>query len=104
MPTREDVIADIRAAYPVATTNRGGRPFDERYCLPVPKYPRMLAWLLRLLQRRCRHWALKGDILEACAPPYAVRWCETCGAIQLVIDGTPCGNPRMPEPTWESRS
>jgi hypothetical protein len=74
---------------------------NDRYCLPVRKYPRLLAWLLRLLQRRCQHYALKADILEACGDVYAVRWCETCGAVWLVIDGTPCGNPRMCEPTWE---
>jgi len=62
---------------------------DERYHLPVPKYPRLWAWLLRLLQRKCQHWNLKADILEGCSRTYGVRWCETCGAICTVIDGTP---------------
>lgn len=75
---------------------------NDRYDLPVPKYPRLLRWLLRLLQRRCRHYALKADLLEGSGEVYAVRWCETCGAVWLVLDGTPCGgNPRLCEPTWE---
>lgn len=74
---------------------------DERYELSVRTYPWYLAWLLRFLQRRCRHYALRADILEGCGEVYSVRWCATCGAIWTVIDGTPCGNPRMPEPTWE---
>ena len=69
----------------------------------VPKYPRALAWLLRLLQRRCKHWAMKADICEGSAGIHQIRWCETCGAILPVIDGTPCGIPRMCEPTWERR-
>jgi hypothetical protein len=73
----------------------------EPYQLPVPAYPRIWRRLLRWLQRKCRHAALKADYLEGCGGDYAVRWCETCGAVWLVIDGTPCGNPRMPEPTWE---
>jgi hypothetical protein len=74
---------------------------NDLYCLPVPKYPRWLAWLLKLLQLRCKHYALKADILEGCDPVYSVRWCETCGAIWLVVGGTPTGMPRMCEPTWE---
>jgi hypothetical protein len=77
---------------------------DDRYHLPnARRYPIALAWLLRLLQRLCRHRALKADILEGCAYPYAIRWCETCGAVWYTIEGTPCGSPRMPEPTWDSR-
>lgn len=76
---------------------------NDRYRLPVRKYPWHLRWLLRWLQRRCHHYALKADILEACGGDYAVRWCETCGAVWLVCDGTPTGEPRMPEPTWEKR-
>lgn len=74
---------------------------NDRYVLPVKKYPRWLAWLLRLLQRRCKHYALKADMLEGSAAPYSIKWCETCGAFWLFIDGSPCGNPRMCEPTWE---
>ncbi len=78
----------------------GYRSTDERYCLPVKKYPRYLGWLLRLLQRRCKHYALKADILEACGGCYSIRWCETCGAHSIVCDGTP--TPLRPcEPTWE---
>lgn len=73
----------------------------EPYRLPVKKYPRYLAWLLRWLQRRCQHYALKADILEGCGGYYSIRWCETCGAVWLVCDGTPTGMPRLPEPTWE---
>lgn len=73
----------------------------EPYQLPVRNYPRFWRWLLRWLQRKCQHAALKADLLEACADPWAVRWCETCGAVWVVLDGTPMGNPRMPEPTWE---
>jgi hypothetical protein len=76
---------------------------DEPYCLPVPRYPRYLAWLLRLLQRRCKHYALKADVIQGSCGVYALRWCETCGAIWPTIDGTPCGSPRMCEPTWEPR-
>lgn len=83
-----------------AGLNRGGRPYGERYHLPVKKYPRLLAWLLRFLQRRCQHYALKADILEACSRTYSVRWCETCGAFCVVTDGAPTPM-RMPEPTWE---
>jgi hypothetical protein len=67
----------------------------------VRKYPRYLAWLLRWLQRRCKHHTMKADILEGSAGVFAVRWCETCGAVLVVVDGTPCGNPRLCEPTWE---
>jgi hypothetical protein len=74
---------------------------NSYYHLPVRPYSRFLAWVLRRLQRRCQHWALKADIIEGCAAPYyAVRWCETCGAICTVIDGTPTPM-RSPEPTWE---
>lgn len=73
----------------------------EPYRLPVPRYPRLWRRLLRWLQRKCRHYALKADVLEGCGGDYQLRWCETCGAVWMVIDGTPCGNPRMPEPTWE---
>lgn len=72
----------------------------EPYELPVRPYPRLLAWLLRLLQRRCNHYALKADILEGCGGDYSVRWCETCGAICTSIDGTPTPM-RTCEPTWE---
>lgn len=76
----------------------------ETYHLPnVRGYPRPLRWLLRWLQRRCQHRALKADILEGCAYPHGVRWCETCGAIWTTIGGTPCGLPRYPEPRWEPR-
>lgn len=65
-------------------------------------YPRLWRWLLRWLQRKCQHHALKADILEGCSPDHSVRWCETCGAVWIAIDGSPCGyGPRMPEPTWE---
>ena len=74
----------------------------ESYELPVPRYPRVLAWALRLLQRRCRHYGLKADVLEGSCYPHWLRWCETCGAIWPTIAGTPCGSPRMPEPTWEA--
>lgn len=75
---------------------------DDGYHLPnTTKYPRWWAWLLRRLQRKCQHWALKADILEGCSDCYSVKWCETCGAVWLFIDGSPCGLPRMPEPTWE---
>lgn len=76
---------------------------DDRYELPVRGYPRPLAPLLRWLQRLCRHRGLKADIMEGSCGVHAMRWCETCGAIWRVLDGTPCGNPRMPEPTWEPR-
>jgi hypothetical protein len=75
---------------------------DDGYHLPVRGYPRFWRWLLRWLQRKCQHKALKADILEGCGGVHAVRWCETCGAVWTVCDGTPCGNPRMPEPTWEA--
>lgn len=79
------------------------RRYNEPYRLPnTKKYPRLFAWLLRLLQRRCQHYALKADILEGCAYPHAVRWCETCGGIWTTIEGTPCGWIRLPEPTWEN--
>jgi hypothetical protein len=73
---------------------------NDRYCLPVPKYHRWLAWLLRLLQRRCKHYALKADILEGCGGDYSVRWCETCGAVCTVIN---CAHTPMRDcqPTWE---
>lgn len=64
-------------------------------------YPRWLRWLLRLLQRQCQHYTMKADILEGCGGDYQVRWCETCGAIMLIVDGTPSGNPRRPEPNWQ---
>lgn len=74
----------------------------EPYVLPNRRtYPRFIRGLLRWLQRRCQHRALKADILEGCAYPYAIRWCETCGAYWMTIEGTPCGSPRLPEPTWE---
>lgn len=70
------------------------------YELPVRPYPFFLRWLLRWLQRRCHHYSLKADVLEGGGGVYAVRWCETCGAIQLTCDGTP--RPfRNCEPTWE---
>jgi hypothetical protein len=73
------------------------------YRLPNARpYPRPLRRLLRWLQRRCNHRALKADILEGCGGVYSVRWCETCGGVWVVVDGTPCGWVRMPEPTWES--
>lgn len=56
---------------------------------------------LRWLQRKCRHAAMKADILEGDAAGLAVRWCETCGAVQRVAGGNPYGPPRLPEPTWE---
>jgi hypothetical protein len=34
------------------------------YQLPVKPYPRWLAPLLKLLQRQCKHFALKADVLE----------------------------------------
>jgi len=71
------------------------------YRLPVRPYPRLLRRPLRWLQRLCRHRGLKADVLEGCGGVYSVRWCETCGAVWLVIDGTPCGSPRMCEPTYE---
>ena len=74
---------------------------DSGYHLPVRKYPKVWARLLRWLQRKCNHHALKADILEGCGGYYAVRWCETCGAVWLVCDGAPTGLPRLPEPTWE---
>jgi hypothetical protein len=77
------------------------RIYDQKFVLPVKKYPRLLAPLLRWFQKRCRHWNLKADILEGCGGDYSVRWCETCGAVWIVIDGCPCGLPRIPEPTWE---
>jgi hypothetical protein len=95
---QERVIADLHREFPPATVNRGGRPFDERYHLPVRRYPRLLRWPLRWLQRLCRHHNTKADILEACGGVYAVRWCETCGAIMTVVDGAPCGMMRRPEP------
>jgi hypothetical protein len=59
---------------------------------------------LRWLQRKCEHAALKADILEACGGDYSVRWCETCGAVWVTIDGTPCGGfPRLPDPDYERR-
>lgn len=74
----------------------------EPYVLPNRRlFPRLLRPVLHWLQRRCQHKALKADVLEGCAYPHSVRWCETCGAIWLVIEGTPCGSPRMPEPTYE---
>jgi hypothetical protein len=77
-------------------------PFDLGVLKPVKPYPRIWRRVLRWLQRKCRHKAMKADILEGCHPYYSVRWCETCGAVWLAIDGSPCGMPRMPEPTWES--
>lgn len=76
----------------------------HRYHLPNRRpYPWLLRGLLRWLQRRCQHDALKADILEGSADPHGVRWCETCGAIWTTIDGTPCGSPRFPEPLWEPK-
>ena len=86
---------------PVYANERTEKVYDERYCLPrARKYPRLWAWLLRWLQRKCQHYALKADILESCSRDYSVRWCETCGAISIVGDcsGTPL---RLCEPTWE---
>src|SRR5262245_41396861 len=74
----------------------------EPYELPVRPYPKLWAWLLRRLQRKCNHYAMKADVLEGCAYPYNVRWCETCGAFLLTIEGTPCGSPRRCEPTYET--
>lgn len=73
----------------------------EPYRLPVRPYPRFWRRLLRWLQRKCRHAALKADVLEGDGGCFSVRWCETCGAVWLTIDGCPCGMPRMCEPTWE---
>jgi hypothetical protein len=64
---------------------------------------RLFRWLLKCLQRRCTHAAMKADILEGDAGPYAVKWCETCGAVCVVVDGRP-RYIRLPEPLWESRS
>lgn len=80
--------------------NEFSKANKERYCLPVKKYPRLLAWLLRLLQRRCEHWNLKADILEACSKTYSIRWCATCGAYSIVTAGAPSPI-HLPEPTWE---
>jgi hypothetical protein len=60
----------------------------QHYELPVRPYPRLLRWLLRWLQGKCQHYMLRADILEGCGDDYAVRWCETCGAHCVVIDGT----------------
>lgn len=57
------------------------KPILEAYELPVKPYPRWWAWLLRWLQRKCQHYALKADILEGQHPDYSVKWCETCGAV-----------------------
>jgi hypothetical protein len=76
---------------------------DDRYHLPVRPYPRIYRWLLRWLQRKCQHNALKADILEGCSKDYSVRWCETCGGFAIVVGGTPCPV-RMPEPTWEPKN
>ena len=66
-------------------------------------YPWYLRWLLHWLQSLCMHHAMKADLLEGCSEN-SVRWCETCGAVWLCIDGTPMGGgPRMPEPTWERK-
>ena len=54
-------------------------------------YPWYFRRLLRWLQRRCRHAAMKADMLEGDATPLAVRWCETCGAVQRVHDENPWG-------------
>lgn len=75
---------------------------NEPYELPVRIYPRLWRWLLKWLQRKCQHYSLKADILEGCGDSYAVRWCETCGAISIVIDGTPTPM-RDCEPTWEPK-
>lgn len=77
------------------------RPFDLGVLKPVRPYPILWRRLLRWLQRKCQHAAMKADLLESCGGWHAVRWCETCGAVWLVLDGTPCGNPRLPQPTWE---
>lgn len=61
---------------------------------------RLYRALLRWLQRKCQHKAMKADLLEGDAGPYAVQWCETCGAVCVVVDGRP-RYLRMPEPTWE---
>jgi hypothetical protein len=76
---------------------------NDNYKLPnTRKYPWYLVWLLRWLQRRCQHYALKADILESCDRVYSVRWCETCGGVWVVVDGTPQGWLRMCEPTFET--
>ena len=67
----------------------------------VRKYPKLWAWLLKWLQRKCQHYAMKADILEGCSRTYSVRWCETCGAVWPIVNSTPTGNPRLCEPTWE---
>lgn len=76
------------------------KSLSDRFDLPVRKYPWYLRWLLHRLQRRCQHWNLKADILEGCSRTYSIRWCETCGAFSIAIDGahTPM---RMPEPAFE---
>lgn len=62
------------------------RNVDDRYHLPVRKYPRLWVWLLRWLKGKCQHWNLKADILEGSGGDYAIRWCETCGAHSVVIN------------------
>lgn len=74
---------------------------NATYELPVKPYPKRWAWLLRWLQRKCQHYAMKADLLEGGSRDHAVRWCETCGASWITVGGTPCGLPRMCEPTYE---
>jgi hypothetical protein len=60
-------------------------------------YPRLWRWLLRWLQRKCQHSAMKADILEGDGAEPA-KWCETCGAVRI-------GNRPLREcqPTWEPK-
>lgn len=67
----------------------------------VRRYPWYLRRLLKWLQSKCKHRSMKADIMEGQVKDHAIRWCETCGAIMYVIDGSPCGNPRMPRPDFE---
>ena len=74
------------------------KPFHLQNSTP---YPRFWRRILRWLQRKCQHHAMKADILEGGHDCISVKWCETCGAVWLAIDGSPCGMPRLCEPTWE---
>lgn len=51
--------------------------------------------LLKWLQRRCEHKAMKADLLEGDSREFAVAWCEECGAVRINQREI-----RMCEPTW----
>lgn len=101
MSQHDVFVADLLKRLSNRLTNP---PILEPYRLPVRPYPHLLRWPLRWLQRRCRHHALKADVMQGCCGNFALRWCETCGAIWMTIEGTPCGSPRMCEPTWEDKT